>query len=284
MDPTVIFGIITMFGWGIADFFVVKAVRKTSSFKTLIWSQTIGLLIFFIIFGFFFEAPALTLGWLIVSFIVGLLCVISFLTFYESLRIGVVSVVAPVVGLWSIIVVVLSVLFLGDKPSPLAWLGIVVAIIGGLLASFKLKDLLHLKWKNAVPGLGYALFTVLFAGIYLFLIVVQEEAWGWFFPVFMLKLFTVLILYGYVGIKRKPIRMNQKVWHYIIIIAVLEVIAFLSFGFGTHSGLATIAAPISAAFPAVTVVMVRIFFKEKLETNQKVGVVMVLCALVLLSL
>lgn len=45
-----------------------------------------------------------------------------------------------------------------------------------------------------------------------------------------------------------------------------------------------IVAPVSATFPVVTIFLARIFFGEKLEFNQKTGVILVLIGLILLSI
>jgi hypothetical protein len=46
----VFFGIITMLSWGIGDFFVARAVRKSRIFQTFFWSQTVSLVITLLIF------------------------------------------------------------------------------------------------------------------------------------------------------------------------------------------------------------------------------------------
>ncbi len=45
-----------------------------------------------------------------------------------------------------------------------------------------------------------------------------------------------------------------------------------------------IIAPISAAFPMVTIILARIYFKEILYINQKIGIVFVVIGLVSLSI
>ena len=66
-------------------------------------------------------------------------------------------------------------------------------------------------------------------------------------------------------------------------IGVLEVIAFFAYGSGITSEFTAIVAPVSAAFPAVTILLARIFLKERLEINQKTGIFSILAGLVLIS-
>ena len=66
----IIFGIIAMISWGIADFLIAKIVRKVNVFKTLVWSQSTGLIFFIIIFSFFFKFPSISLSTFFAIYIV----------------------------------------------------------------------------------------------------------------------------------------------------------------------------------------------------------------------
>jgi uncharacterized membrane protein len=58
----------------------------------------------------------------------------------------------------------------------------------------------------------------------------------------------------------------------------------LLFGAGLTYENTSIIAPIVSAFPIVAIILARIFLKEVLELNQKLGVVTVIFGLVLLSI
>jgi len=93
-----IFGIIAMLSWGTCDFFIVKAVRKSNVLKTVIWSQTIGLILYYIIFLLFFKLPILSSATIIIILTTGLLSVIGFLSFCKGLEVGKVSTNSPPVS------------------------------------------------------------------------------------------------------------------------------------------------------------------------------------------
>ena len=57
----------------------------------------------------------------------------------------------------------------------------------------------------------------------------------------------------------------------------------MSYGAGISMEYTAIIAPITAAFPAVTVILARIFLKEHVEINQKIGIGTVIMGLILLS-
>ena len=283
--PTgVIFGIIAMFCWGTADFFVAKAVKKTNVFKVFLWSQIIGLILFFLIFLLFFKFPTTSVNIIIIILIAAFIGLIGYLAFYKGLQIGKVSIVSPIAASWSVVIVILSLIFLNEKLTTIQFIGIGLAIVGAVLVSFKLHDLLKLRIKNIAIGVKYALVALFGWGFFMFLIGITVDKLGWFFPMFFIKTAMVFYLLSYSGLSKQNIKFPKKVYFLIILIGVLEVIAFLSYGIGINYEYNSIVAPIAAAFPVITVILARIFFKEKIEINQKLGVMSIISGLVLLSL
>lgn len=280
----IIFGIIAMISWGTADFFVAKAVRKTSVFKTFIWSQMIGVILFFLIFSLFFKFPFLSFTTIAVILITGFLGAISYLAFYKGLQVGKVSIISPIAACWAVVTVVLSLIFLDETLTTIQAIGVGLAILGAILTSFKLHDLLKLKLTNIATGVEYAIIALLASGIYFVFIDALVAELSWFIPMLLIKTVAVFYLLAYSGATKKNISFPKNVALFVILIGVLEVIAFLSYGVGVTSEYTAIVAPISAAFPMVTIILARIFFRETLEINQKIGIVSVLTGLVLLSI
>ncbi|MDO8740339.1 MAG: DMT family transporter [Candidatus Woesearchaeota archaeon] len=280
----IIFGIIAMIGWGVADFFAAKAVRKTGVLKTFLWSQIIGLILFFIIFSLFFKLPLLSFNTIGIISIAGFLGVISWLAFYKGMQIGKVSIVSPIAACWAVVTVILSLIFLNEKLTMLQAVGVGLAILGAVMASFKLHDLLKLRLKNIAIGVEYAIIALLGWGVYFVLIGFLAAELKWFLPIFLIKTATVFYLFIYSGVAKKNISFPKNAASFILLIGILEFAAFLSYGLGISYEYTAVVAPIGAAFPMVTVILARIFFKETLELNQKIGIVSVLAGLVLLSI
>src|SRR3972149_6734013 len=155
----ILFGIAAMVLWGAADFFVAKAVRKTSTIKVLFWSQVITLLLSLLVFFIFFSPPALSIELIGIILLCGILSIISWGAFYKGLEIGKVAVVSPIANTWPAVTVILSLIFLGETLTLMQGLGVCLAIIGTVLASFKFRDLT--KLKNPAKGAKYALVGLL---------------------------------------------------------------------------------------------------------------------------
>jgi len=280
----IIFGIIATICWGTADFFVAKAVKKASVFKTFLWSQIIGVGLFILIFSSFFKFPILSFATLGVILVAAFLATIAYLSFYKGLQVGKVSVISPIAACWAVVTVILSIIFLGEKLTTVQGVGVALAILGAVLTSFKFHDLLKLKLKNAAKGIKYALIAVFGWGIGFVLIDVLVTELKWFLPFFFIKTAGVLYLLLYSGTAKKNISFPKNIALFVVVIGILEVIAFLSYGVGINSEYTAIVAPIGATFPMITIILARIFFKERLDVNQKIGIAAVLAGLVLLSI
>lgn len=280
----ILLGIIAMIGWGTADFFVAKAVRKTNVFKTFIWSQIVGVILFLSIFFLFFKFPPISSTTIMIILFTGFLGVISYLAFYKGLQVGKVSIISPIASCWAAVTVILSIIFLGEQLTGFQALGVSLAILGTVLASFKFHDLSKMKLRNLAAGVKYAIVAMLSWGVYFLFISFLVDELGWFLPILFIKVVAVFYLLAYSSRKRMDISFPKNVALFVLLIGILEATAFLCFGIAVVSEYTLIVAPIGAAFPAVTIILARIFFKEILEINQKIGIISVLAGLVLLSL
>lgn len=278
----IMFGMAAMLGWGVSDFFIAKSSRGAGSFKPFLWSQLIALVLMFPIFLMFFKLPQLSfavIGLLILS---GILTVVSNLAYYKGLQVGKVSIVMPVESGWAVVTVLLSLTLLHEVLTAIQALGVSLAIIGAVLVSFKWNDLL--KLKNHAKGVKYAVIAALGFGMDFVVIDLMVSEIGWFLPIFFIGAITAFFLLAYSGVSRKDISFPRNVALFIILIGILDTAAYLSYSTGVISEYAAIVAPIAAASPAVSIILAKFFFKEKLQINQHVGIVSVLIGLVLLSI
>jgi uncharacterized membrane protein len=280
----ILFGIIAMLGWGVADFFVAKAVRKTNVLKAFVWNQIVGLTLIFLVFLFYFKFPVISFSTVIIILIAGFLGVISNFAFYKGLQVGNVSIISPISASAAAITVILSLIFLNEALSTLQVIGVILAILGAALTSFKFHDLIRLRLKNIATGVEYAIVAMLGWGVLFVLVDVLVSKLGWFLPILFIKTIIVFMLLTYSTTTKKNISFPKNAALFVILIGVLESAAFLAMGAGVSSEYTAIVAPVAFAFPAVTIILARIFFKEILEINQKIGIVSVLAGLVLLSI
>ncbi|MFH1126908.1 MAG: DMT family transporter [archaeon] len=280
----ILFGIIAMISWGAADIFAAKASRTAGVFRTVFWSQAISAIIYLLVYPFMFKAPSISETTIILILITGLLSVVSYLAFYKGLEVGKVSIISPVVACWAAVTVILSLIFLNESLAYHQAIGVFFAILGAILSSFRLRDILKLKARKFETGIRYALFTMLGTAIIFILMDIIVAELGWFLPMFLIRAAAVFYLLAYAFTVKKDISFPKNSASFLAIIGILEVIGFLAYGIGITKEYTAIVAPVAASFPMVTIILARIFLKETLELNQKIGVVSVVCGLILLSL
>lgn len=277
----VILGVITMLCWGAADFFAAKAVRK-DVYKTLLWSQVVEILGFLSVLYLFFGIPLLSTATIGIILVMGFLSVASYMAYYKGLQIGIVSVVSPITACWGAVTFILSLFFLGESVTAFQASGVILAISGAVLVSFKWHDLR--RAKNIAKGAKLGAIAALGWGIYFVFIGALVSELNWLVIILFSKFVGVLYLMAYYGASRKSFSFPKIIAPFVVLVGVLEVIGYLAYGSGIIYEYTAIVAPVAAAFPVVTIILARMFFREELEPNQKMGIVSVLAGLVLLSM
>jgi drug/metabolite transporter (DMT)-like permease len=280
----VFFGIVTMLSWGVGDFFVARAVRKSRIFLTFFWSQIVSLLFTLLIAVAFLPFPKISLmdlTWVIVLSFLGVAGIISF---YRGIKFSAISIVSPIAASSSIIAVLIGVFFLNESLRNMQYFGISLTILGAILVSLRFQSLKGIKIKTLSSGVKYGIFTMFAFGISYVLFDVLISSLGWFYPVLLTRIGMVIIAGIYSVAAKKKLDYPHSTKYLVLAVGILEAIAFLSIGLGISGDHTAIIAPVASAFPAITIILARIFFKEMMELNQKLGVIAVLSGLILLAI
>lgn len=280
----VLFGILSMVGWGLADFFVAKAMQEIDVLRALFWSQLIGSVLLAVVAVTFFRIPAVSVinaGLLLVT---GLLMTAAYLAYYRGLQVGKVAVISPITASWAMLTTLISVVFLGEVLTPLQT-GAVAVIIGGtVLTAFQWHNLKELNWQNYEVGIEYALVGLVGWGVGFAIVDVLVAELGWLAPIMLFKVLIVAYLFVYTVVTGSGLSFPAEERWTVTLVGVFGAAAYAAFGFGITLEYTAIVAPIAAAFPMVTVILARIVFKENVDWNQWLGIAAVISALVLLSL
>lgn len=172
---TILFSFLAMFSWGIGDFFVHRVVKRIGYLEALLWinlTAAIGLLPFVI--------KDIPLMWQKENIVPILLITIANIVFsllllkaYSKAKLSVVDVILlgelPVT-------IILGMIFFKERLSWLQLIIIIFIIFGVFLISrgpksywHKIKEVFWKKRTNWEKGLFFALFAIIFSGIYNFL-------------------------------------------------------------------------------------------------------------------
>lgn len=281
IETGVIFGVIAMLAWGVSDFLAARSVKKESVFSVFFWSQIASALFLLILFKKFSFSGISTKA-LIFIILTSIIDIIAYLAYYKAFSIGKTSVISPIVSCWAAVTVILSVILFGEKLSLLQDAGIFLAIFGSVVISFRLHEIIGRRVEG--KGLNLAFIAMLAWGSQIVFIRALVGELGWFMPTVLIKLALIPIAFIYAKASKQELLLSKKSIIPIIAVGALESIGFLAISYGINSAYASIVAPVSAAFPLVTILLARIFFGETMEGNQKIGAAMIIAGIILLSI
>lgn len=182
--------------YGVADFLGGVASRRIPVLlaTTINYAfASVVLVVVLLVAGGVWSGPAIGGG-----LVAGVLAAVGFLTFYAALAAGPISLMSPLMALLSSAVPVIVALVLGDQLGPIAWVAIVLAIIGSVLISIERR----VDTRSAKPRT--LLFAVI-AGVSLGFATVALDnvpAEAGMVPVFLDTLIGFVLLMGLIGLAR----------------------------------------------------------------------------------
>jgi len=284
-------GLATAMAWGTSDFLSRKSSTKIGSILTAVLIQPVGLLIMTLVVVITAQdnlAPALAAPPILaLNFVAGALALTGILFLYRGYAAGVMSIVAPIASAFPIVTVTLSVLLLGTILTPIRSVSIIAAILGMVLAGVRLSSLRSGKSGNVltsrkiVEGADDGLGTLICAGILLFSLGIIAPVIGSLLAVVIVKLSETIIGIGIILSGRvKLARPDRSTLGWIAIIGATDASGFVAYNYAVTSGSANLPIIVTLAGlnGVVTVILARVFYKERLEKIQLVGVVIIFVA------
>ncbi len=257
--------------WGTADFLAGRASRAHPAVLVACVGQAAGLLALGVIVAVRgADADAYLPG-----AVSGLFGAVAVLAFYRALALGTMSVVAPIVATSAIVPVIAGVAD-GERPGALQWIGVIAALAGVALASREPGG----AAKDARKALQLAVIAALGIGSALVLLgaAAEHDALTGVFAarVVAVPILAVLVL----GARaRAPVRSLPG----MAAIGLLDTGANTAFALATTSGLLSLVAVLGGLFPVVTVALAYLFLHERLQPHQRVGVILALAGIPLIS-
>ncbi len=163
MNIGIIFAIVALLGWGIADFLIEKSTRKIGNVVSLFFITAFGVIV---LFPFVYKdvLPLFTLKmgtkefWILIG--AGAFALVAALFYFEALRIGKIAAVEPVYALEIIGTVILTGFAIHEWLNVTQTLLVLGVIVGVVLIS--VKQLSQIKKIRLERGVLFALTATLF--------------------------------------------------------------------------------------------------------------------------
>jgi len=263
--------------WGSADFLGGTVSRRLPALLVVGASQLAGLVAVVVVAVATGEldAPTGYLPWAAAAGIAGLIGLVSF---YSALAAGTMGVVSPIAALGVVVPVVVG-LARGERPAALQMVGIVVAVVGVVLASGP-----ELGGRAGARPLVLATVSAIFFGLTL-LFIAEGARTSTVMTLVTMRVTSVAIVATLLVTlsRRTVVRLTSRDVSLIAVVGIGDAAANLAFGAASTRGLVSVVAVLGSLYPVVTVLLARVVHHERLAMVQNLGVVAALGGVTLIA-
>ncbi len=283
---TILFGLLTAFSYGYADFVGAIAAKRVRALTVTTVAFSFGLLLA-ILFSLFAGA-SYNESVVLYGILAGICSAAAISFLYAALALGPISIVSPFTAVLSAIVPVVVDIASGQALGELSLLAIVLILIAVVLVAFVPGQDVRLPTLRATiysigAGLG-------FAGTFVFIDAAPSDS-GLGVLVVM-RVIGITILFALLAILlfsgKSKVLIEKEVFALSTIWLVLlagfgDVTGNLFFIIATREGALAIAAVLTSLYPVGTILLAKIFLKERIAISQNIGIVLAVGACALLA-
>jgi drug/metabolite transporter (DMT)-like permease len=276
----VLFALVSALGYGISDFVGGIASRRVAALRVVLVSYPVAMVLLTVmasVVGGQVSTAAVVWGGLC-----GISQAFGVWWFYAALGSGPISVVSPLTAILVAGVPVGVGLALGERPSPLAAVGIVVALAAVILVSRDASDAdtrphrftAKVAWLTVGAGLAFGLNFVLIDQA-----PVEAKLW----PLVFARVSATVLVFV-VAAMTANLRMPGGVPLRLALAAgVLDTVANVAMLLALQASLLSLASVLISLYPAATVVLAMVVLKERVTRWQAVGMVAALAAVAMIA-
>lgn len=281
-----------MLGWGLADFFAKKTIDKIGDTASLAWGHIFGTLalitavIVSLTKGNLFVFPDNVSIWFGLIFF-GVLQAIVYLYVYKGFGKGHVSLLSPVFASFSGITAILSILIFKEVVSLYLIIGLIVLFLGIILINTEAEKF-HISKINfiQIPGFKEVGIATILAALWTLFWDKFIGGADWLYYTFYMYTIMTLTILLVVYVKKIPMAVKDtRLWKFLVLIGVTEVIAYVAISWGYSATLHTsVIALLSGAFSLPVLILARLFLNERLTKIQLIGSVVTIIGIMLVSI
>jgi drug/metabolite transporter (DMT)-like permease len=276
--------------YGAADFCGGLASRQRSALAVVVWSQAIGLVV---LLAALFAIPGVPfagdLGWGVACGVSGAFAI---MLLYRGLALGVMGVVSPITAVLAAAIPVVVAVALGERPAPLALVGITCALVAVVLVSAVApaaapEDEAPLarpvRRGRLPPGLAEALGSGTAFGFF-FIALARTHAGAGLWPLLATRVVSLAVLAGLALSLRRSLRLARPGLRTVAAAGVLDMGANILYVLASHAGPLSIAAVVTSLYPTGTVALAAAVLRERLVAVQWAGVAVALAGVACIAL
>lgn len=261
--------------WGTADFVGGVTSRRLPALAVYGLSQAVGFAVLVTIAtvtGRWGGDPGYW-PWAVAASLAGFAGMVAF---YEALAIGPMGIVSPLVSA-SVIVPVVVALLAGEQPKAIQLVGILIAVVGILLASGPELS----GAESARPLVLAGIAAVAFGAMTVFM--ARGSAVDPFMTMTGMRVTSVVLFAGILLVVRSFGGARPSDAPALAAIGVLDATANVLFGYATTLGLLATTAVLGSLYPVVTAILAAVFLRERLRAVQYAGVTAAIAGVLMIA-
>ena len=280
-----VLGLTAALALGVADVVAVVVARRIGTMSIMVWTHIGGLVVATPYLLLVADLNPIRLVYWPVLGGLALFILLAMSSFYKAIQTSPVTLVSPIVSAHIVVVILLSVAFLGERPGMIHVLAISMALVGVALASMTVGDS-HTGNDGLRKGVMFGIIAMLSAGVFLFGLGTLSKELGWFLPVYLVRVGTLGVLLPTHLVTRGQPLCGLPARHAFIaaLVGVLQFIGVGAYAMGTHIAPISVVAASFSVYPIIPVIGGLVIFRERLVSRQAVGVASSLVGLVVLGL
>ena len=284
--PAIILGFITSLVYGFADFAGAIAAKRIKPITVTFVAGCSGLVLlcfYSIWMGANFSSESLMWG-----AIGGVASAFGIACLYASLALGPISIVSPLGAVISAIVPMIVGFAQGDRFSAMGFVALAAILVAVVLVGFVPGDDVRLPSVRAI-------WFAVGAGVGIGFVMIAMDA----FPresglaaLITLRTVAIILLGSFVLISYLRTRGNTttrepagiKWWLLVSATGFLDASANVTFLLASRVGSLSVLSVLTALYPLGTIILARIFLKEKIARTQQLGILLALAASAVLAI
>jgi drug/metabolite transporter (DMT)-like permease len=231
------------------------------------------------------EIPMKAMTWGGFAFF-GALQAAVYLLVYQGFSKGQLAVLNPIFASYSGFTALLSILVFGEAVTGHLMLALAVIFGGVFLLNVDIAALRERRLNFIrVPGFGDVAAATVLAALWTILWDQFVHGHDWLVYAAGMYFFMTVTLFIYAGVRRIGLRVTKpRVWPYLVLIGLCETIAYLaiSWGYGA-TPYTSVVALLSGAFSLPTILLARLFLKERTTQLQALASAIIVGGIVLLN-
>ena len=271
--------------WGVSDFLGGLNSRSVTVVAVLLISQGVGLVMLLPLAAAhgwpLLDGPSA--GFAVTGSLAGLVGVTAL---YRGMAVGTVSIVAPISSTGAAVPILFG-LLRGERPTLLQTLGIALALVGIVLASWAAdndtdKDRIGRGRPRLAAGVGLACLAALGFGVF-FVLLHEASAVDVLWAGVLQRLTGVCVLTGVALVVRPVLAVGWRRLPGLGAVGVLDTGANVLYAYASTIGLVSLAAVLASLFPVITVILARVVLRERFSATQGAGVACALTGVALIA-